>query len=429
MSLGLFHDTVAAISTPGGTSALAVVRISGPDAIGISGRIIRDKDSLLVCRSSSSVYTEILSGEKLIDDVVILVHRAPRSFTSEDLCEITSHGSPVIAREILSMLISNGARQAEPGEFSRRAFFNGKIGIEDAQLISIKAEAQSDRELRGAERAIHEKFERLHFAYESLIGIIALVDAEIDFGESDDIQVSGFEARLSSVRDILSSLVQGSANRSLNAGFYSVALVGPPNVGKSSIFNALLSYERSLVSEIPGTTRDYVEAFIDVGGFRVKLIDTAGDREAEEILESRGIELGRAASVRADISLRVTDPSNRAPEDDGELLLHNKIDLDGWSEGLSISAKTGAGIPDLHAWLAGRLGERASEFSQVSLSQSERGTLVSILEKLDRLSLELEPAILSEELRLISSDLSKLLGMNVSADSLDYIFSRMCIGK
>ncbi len=429
MSLSLFHDTIAAISTPIGTSALAIVRLSGPDALRITAKVVETPAALLAARSSTAVYANVVASGVTIDDVIIHVHRSPRSFTGEDLCEITAHGSPVVVQQILSLLITHGARQAEPGEFSRRAFFNGKIGIEEAELIFTKAESQSEVQLRGSERAIHEKFQRLRSAYDSLIGLIAVVDAEIDFGESDEIQITDFVPRIQSVQRTLQELIQSSVNRTLNSGFFSIALVGPPNVGKSSVFNALLSYERSLVSDIPGTTRDYVEAFINVEGFRLKLIDTAGIRESGEALESRGIELGVNASYGADLALRVTDPGDRKPAEDDGPFLHNKSDLDGWTDGLSVSAKTGAGFPELHKWLADLLIARTAESSQVSLSQSERETLASILQRLSSISLDLEPPILAEELRLVASDLSKLLGMNVSADSLDYIFSRMCIGK
>ena len=153
MLLDHFHDTIAAISTAEGRSALGMVRISGMDAIGIVSKVISEPEALWVARGGSSIYTKISVGRE-IDDVVIHIFRAPRSFTGEDLCEITTHGSPVIMREVLAALIANGAREAEPGEFSRRAFFNGKIGIADAELISIKANAASERELRGAELAL-----------------------------------------------------------------------------------------------------------------------------------------------------------------------------------------------------------------------------------------------------------------------------------
>src|SRR5581483_4799027 len=164
-----------------------------------------------------------------------------------------------------------------------------------------------------------------------LISLIALVDAEIDFGESDHISIDGFESKIRGVANSLDHLIRMSSVRRENTGYFSVALTGPPNVGKSSIFNALLNFERSIVSDVPGTTRDYVEAFIEVEGFRVKLIDTAGIRETGESIEARGITLGANAATRADISLRVTDPTDRAPRtQSGNVLLHNKKDLDGW---------------------------------------------------------------------------------------------------
>src|SRR5579883_297932 len=385
--LGLFHDTIVAIATPESRSALAIVRISGPDAIGMLGKIVGDSASVFAARGGGAIYTSVVGSTpppprivgdaspllirftpeegvrgseevvrgtvgRTIDDVVIHVYRARRSYTGEDLCEITCHGSPVIAREIVALLVANGARHAEPGEFSRRAFFNGKIGLEEAELISVKANAESERELRGAELALAEKYVHLRSAHDKLISLIAQVDAEIDFGDSDQIEIYDFDSRIAEVTSEIELLVRNSANRRENTGYFTVALVGPPNVGKSSVFNALLNFERSIVSDIPGTTRDYVEAFINVGGFRVKLVDTAGLREADESLEARGISLGSEAARHADISLRVTEPGGRSPIlSDGEILLHNKIDLDSWNEGLSLSALTGDGIELFHAWL------------------------------------------------------------------------------
>ena len=430
MSLTQFHDTIAATSTAEGRAALGIVRISGPEAIGIVSKIVSEPENLLVARGGNSIYTSIINGEEDIDDVVIHIFRAPRSFTGEDLCEITTHGSPVIMRQVLEALVQQGAREAEPGEFSRRAFFNGKIGIEDAELISIKANANSEHELRGAELAMHEKFERLRTAYNKLIALIALIDAEIDFGDSDQIEIKDFAFRVDEVIHLLESLQRDSATRRENAGYFTVALTGPPNVGKSSIFNALLNFERSIVSETPGTTRDYVEAFIDVDGFRVKLIDTAGIREAEESIEAQGIALGTNAARHADISLRVTEPSDRNPQLlNGSILLHNKTDLDGWNDELRISALTGNGIEELHQWLASELGTRSSEFNQINLSNTEMTKLESITQILKSLNIALEPALLAEELRTATSELANLLGMNLGEDSLNYIFSKMCIGK
>ncbi len=447
MSLTHFHDTIAAASTAEGRAALGIVRISGTDAIQIVAKIVSEPENLLVARGGSSIYTNVAQTSvcdpaaesqtevcatlgAIIDDVVIHVFRAPRSFTGEDLCEITTHGSPIIMRQVLAALAAQGAREAEPGEFSRRAFFNGKIGIEDAELISIKANANSERELRGAELALHEKFERLRNAYNQLLTLIAQVDAEIDFGDSDQIHIENFSSSIDEVTGMLGELINDSANRKENAGYFTVALTGPPNVGKSSVFNALLNFERSIVSEIPGTTRDYVEAFIEIDGFRVKLIDTAGIREAEESIEAQGIAMGTNAARHADISLRVTEPSERAPQlTNGSILLHNKTDLDRWNNDLHISALNGSGIKELHLWLSTELRMRSSEFNQINLSNTEKIKLQSIVERLKTFNITLEPALLAEELRNSASELANLLGMNIGEDSLNYIFSKMCIGK
>ncbi len=430
MSVSLYHDTIAAISTAEARSALGIVRISGSDAIRVVSKIVSEPELVWVARAGSSIYSSIIAFGDIIDNVVLHIYRAPRSYTGEDLVEITTHGSPVIVRQVLDALVSHGAREAEPGEFSRRAFFNDKISIEDAELISVKANAASLRELRGAELALKEKFARLRNAYDELLSLVASIDAEIDFGDSDQIQISNFSAKINDVLKYLRSLVQDSANRRENAGFFTVALIGPPNVGKSSIFNALLNFERSIVSEIPGTTRDYVEAFIDIDGFRVKLIDTAGVREASESIEARGIELGTVAAFHADIALRVTDPSDRSPElRNGSILLHNKSDLDSWQDGIHVSALTGEGIDTLHSWMSEMVRSLLSEFTQINLNTSERVKLKSTIAKLESLNIGIEPSLLADELRFCTSELASLLGLDVGEDSLNYIFAKMCIGK
>jgi tRNA modification GTPase len=425
--LAQFHDTIAAIATPEGRSALAIVRLSGYEAIRVAAKIVSDPSALLVARTGTSIYASV--GD--IDDVVVHIFRAPRSYTGEDLIEITSHGSPVIARQLLDALVAAGARQAEPGEFSRRAFFNGKIGLEEAELISLKADAESERQLRGAELALQEKYERLRSAYDQVISLIALVDAEIDFGESDHIEIRAFDERVTSVTSTLDQMLRESANRRVNTGYFTLALTGPPNVGKSSVFNALLSYERSIVSDTPGTTRDYVEAFIDVDGFRVKLVDTAGIRETEESIEGRGIELGKTAAAHADLTLRLTEPGARTPplSKNGSIYLHNKIDLDAWPDGLRLSAISGEGLSDFHAWLSAELQARSSELSQLRMNEAERSSLQSVVKRLRAVRSDTEPPILAEELRQAAQNLGELLGVNTSEESLNFIFSKMCIGK
>ncbi|MFI5263216.1 MAG: tRNA uridine-5-carboxymethylaminomethyl(34) synthesis GTPase MnmE [Candidatus Kapaibacterium sp.] len=431
MSLSTLHDTICALSTPPGKSAIAVMRITGADAIKISAKCISDSDKLFTTRGGDSIYTNVIDENKNhIDDVIIAVFRAPHSYTGEDLVEIHTHGSTLIVDLLQHRLTSSGARLAEAGEFSRRAYMHGKVSLQELELLSLRIEASSERSLSKAESLVAKKYERLTSIYHSLVTLLAQVNAQIDFGESDLVQIQGLEEQVNIVRSSLQLFLEQSSNRSANKGYYSVALVGPPNVGKSSLFNALLKYERSIVSDIPGTTRDYLEAYIIIDGFRIKLIDTAGLREAKEELESKGIALGKTATEEADLTLHITDPQSRtATASEEEVLVHNKCDLDQYQNSIAISAKTGEGINTLIYFLRDKLIRFDSQYSGYSISDSERSLISEVLKTLANiLSLE-DITLVAEDFKRSADTIASLLGYNIGEDSLNHIFMKMCIGK
>lgn len=425
----LLH-TICALSTPPGKSALAMVRMTGPDAIAIAGKIIREPEELFVASGGAAIYTDVLTktGDPL-DDVIITVFRAPKSFTGEDVVEITTHGSELIAAEVAELLTSYGARLAEPGEFSRRAWMNGKMSLEEVEEIALRVDASSEQALHNAANVVRRKFERLRSAYNTVIEALALVNAEIDFGESDHIDASGFTTKLDETKQILRDLVEAAENKALDKGYISVALVGPPNVGKSSIFNALLRYERSIVSHIPGTTRDYVEAYMALHGRRIKVIDTAGIRSASDEIESRGIALGSEAQQDADIVLRITDPATRnVAAQTNETLVHNKCDVDDYTNGICISALDD-NINPLVEFLEQTIDSFDTGSSSLAISGSEAERLRNVLAKLGSISPAEEPTLIAEQLRSASGEIGELVGLNAGEESLSYIFSKMCIGK
>jgi tRNA modification GTPase len=431
MSLAILHDTICALSTPPGKSAIAVMRITGSDAIRFAARSLSDPDKLFVTRGGDSIYTNIIDDNKNhIDDVIVTVFRSPNSYTGEDLVEIHTHGSTLIVDMLQNLLTSSGARLAEAGEFSRRAFMHGKISLQELELLALRIDASSERSLSKAEAFIAKKYERLRKIYDSLISLLAQVNAQIDFGESDLVQISGLEEQVGKVCASLQLYLDESISRSANKGYYSVALTGPPNVGKSSLFNALLKYERSIVSDIPGTTRDYLEAFIIIDGFRIKLIDTAGLREVGEELESKGIALGRAATEEADLTLRITDAQSRDTTAlTNEVLIHNKCDLDLWKAPLSVSAMTGEGLDRLIEFLRERLIQFDSQYSGYSISDSERSLVGQVFRTLGNISGIEDITLVAEDLRQAAETISSLLGNNIGEDSLNHIFMKMCIGK
>jgi tRNA modification GTPase len=431
MSLAALHDTICALSTPAGKSAIAVLRLTGMDAIKIAAKNINDPEKLFTARGGDSIYTNVIDRTKNhIDDVIVTVFRAPHSYSGEDLVEIHTHGSILIIDILQSLLTSSGARLAEAGEFSRRAYMNGKISLQELELLSLRIDSSSERSLTKAESLIAQKYERLKDIYDALIALLAQVNAQIDFGESDNVQVDGLEEQIENIRSSLELLLEQASNKAINKGYYSIALIGPPNVGKSSLFNALLKYERSIVSNIPGTTRDYLEAFIVVDGFRIKLIDTAGLREAHEEIESKGITLGKSATEEADLTLRITDPESRTiTAHSDEVLVNNKCDLDHHKNGLSVSAVTGEGINLLMNFLKEKLSGFDSQFSSYSISESERSLIHQVLNIFDLILSFDDITLLAEDIRKASEIIASLSGFNVGADSLNHIFTKMCIGK
>ncbi len=431
MSLTTLHDTIFALSTPPGKSAIAVIRISGSDAIRISAKCISDPDKIFTDRGGDSIYTNVIDKHKNhIDDVIVTVFRAPHSYTGEDLVEIHTHGSTLIIDLLQHLLRSSGARLAEAGEFSRRAYMNGKISLEELETLVLRIDASSERSLSKVEFLVKKKFDTLRSIYESLIALLAQVNAQIDFGESDHVVVDGLESQVYDLCSSLQLYLDQASNKFANKGYYSIALTGPPNVGKSSLFNALLKYERSIVSDIPGTTRDYLEAFIILHGFRVKLIDTAGLREANEEIESKGIALGKSATEEADLTLRVTDPGSRATialQD--EILIHNKSDLDNYDNALSVSAFTGNGLDELMNFIKEHLINFDSQYSGYSISDSERSLISEVLRILEKVLSFDDITLLAENIRNASDIIASLLGYNIGEDSLNHIFMKMCIGK
>ncbi len=431
MSISTLHDTIYALSTPLGTSALATLRLSGSDAIGIAAKCIESSEKLFTALGGDSFYTNVCDANgDHIDDVVVTVWRAPRSYNGEDIIEFHTHGSPVIMDMLGNQLTLYGARLAEHGEFSRRAFMNGKQSPEELERTLMRLDASSEESLTKIERVLGEKFDRLRNIYDDIISLLAQVNAQIDFGESDHVEITGFEIQVAIIIDKLENLRAKAVNEQINKGYYSVALTGVPNVGKSSLFNTLLRYERSIVSEIPGTTRDYVEAFVMLEGFKVKIIDTAGLRDASDMVETKGIELGTNIAERADVVLRVTDPETRATKGFAdEIVVHNKCDIDGFRSGMFVSAQTAEGLPELSKYIALQISLIDSANTGYSLSKSEARIIDESMQLLAQSSKSTEISIVAEDIRAAADQIASLLGFNISEDSLNYIFSKMCIGK
>jgi tRNA modification GTPase len=308
--MGAYSDTICALVTPPGVGGLAVVRLSGPDALVIADRCFRGKQPLQEVPTHTIHYGRFLRGEELVDMVTASVFRAPRSYTGEDTVEFGCHGSMVVADEIVAALIEAGARLAEPGEFTRRAFLNGKLDLTQVEAVADLIYATSVPGARlAARQLVGGLTQRLRHLREQLLQAAALLELELDFAE-EDLEFVPREVllhQLSQGEAMCRRLAESyRAAQVLRSGFF-VGLVGYPNAGKSSLFNALLQRQRAIVSPLPGTTRDYLEESLYLDGIPVRLIDTAGVREAADTIELQGIALAQEAIRQCNVLLLIND--------------------------------------------------------------------------------------------------------------------------
>jgi tRNA modification GTPase len=382
-----------------------------------------------------------------IDEVVVTYYAAPRSYTAEDVVEISCHGSPVVLRFALERALAAGARLAEPGEFTLRAFLNGRIDLPRAEAVRDLIEATTVYQARVAAQQVSGSVSRrIAPLKEQLLELIALLEAGIDFAE-DDVSVAPVEEIVRRIGPVIEGVRRLAASFQfggvVHSGF-TLAIVGRPNVGKSSLFNRLLEQERAIVTDIPGTTRDLVSEAASIGGIPVRLCDTAGIRAAAERVESLGIERSWQAMADADLTLVVTDLSQGVTADDRELMARapkmlvaaNKCDLGGGpAEGIEVSAKTGEGIERLREAIVEAVapgGALEEETGFITSVRHER-LLVESAEYLEKARGAAEAAIPHEMLLLdlyaALRPIDAITGATTADDILNRIFSTFCIGK
>ena len=375
-------DTIAAIATAPGRGGVAVVRVSGSESFGIAERLtgIRDQGSGMSVRkvySRSDPCSLIPDPSSLIDECILLRFKSPHSYTGEDVVEFQSHGGAVTPRRVLEACLAAGARLAHRGEFTQRAFLSGKLDYAQAEsvldLIDAKTPRAADAALEGLSGRRRRECRAL---YESALDLSTRLEHALDIDEDE--LPSDFNASVNSQLSTLDSqlrtaIAKAAEGRLLRRGAL-VVLAGPPNAGKSSLMNALLEENRAIVSEIPGTTRDSIEAWIDLDGWPIRLVDTAGLREAKDEVESEGVRRAEELIAKADLVLFLADRGDRnvaAPLEDGSgrgaatflspqtLIVHSKCDL-GHGEGLNVSSKTGEGLDELKRAIIAKLEERVS---------------------------------------------------------------------
>lgn len=448
-------DTIVAIATPAGRGGLGVIRISGPDAPQIAADLV-GRDKPFKARHATFARIDVASGfSRTGDQVVITVFPNPHSYTGEDVAEISAHGSPVVLASLLRRAMAAGARLAEPGEFTLRAFLNGKLDLVQAEAVADLIDAVTPLQARAAFDQLEGTLTAAIGAIErDLFDVIAKLEASLDFPDEGYHFVGAAEARasLAAITARLEQLLEQSARGRLVREGAQVAIVGAPNVGKSSLFNALLNTKRAIVTAIPGTTRDMLTERADIGGLSLVLIDTAGVRETSDVVEQEGVARTRDALGVADLVLVVLDRSREMTGEDRGILAEtsdqprvvvlNKSDLAAvvTEPGVAISARTGAGLDDLIAAIADVLNGGGNPAGLSDMRDQPTVTNVRHTALLERARAAILRAIaalegeVSEEFPLLDLQeaahaLQEITGRRTSDDLLHHIFAKFCIGK
>lgn len=317
-------DTIAAISTPIGEGGIAIIRISGDDAISIANKLYKGKSTLDSVKSHTINYGYITDAyNNVIDEVLVTIMKAPKTFTMEDVVEINCHGGFVIANKMLNVVIENGARLAEPGEFSKRAFLNGRIDLSQAEAVIDLIRAKTDRASEVALKQIEGKLSgKINDIRKTIIEVLAFIEVNIDYPEHDidEITYDYLLKNISAVKFEINLLLNQAKEGKIYRDGISIAIIGRPNVGKSSLLNTLISEAKAIVTDIPGTTRDIVEEYINIKGIPIKLIDTAGIRETDNIVEKLGVEKAKEVLNEADLILLVFNNNDELIAEDLELI-------------------------------------------------------------------------------------------------------------
>ncbi len=446
------NDTIAAVSTPFGEGAIAVVRLSGPRAVAVADAIFSSKKKAGELPSRVQQYGKIIEDGRVIDDVLLSVHRAPASYTGEDVVEINCHGGILVTRRVLDAVIAGGARVAEPGEFTQRAFLHGKMDLTQAEAVMDLIRAQTDLALRAATEQLEGRLgARVREIRELLLNLLAHIEAFIDFPDEDIDPDTGATLlkHLDDAREKIAALLRtADQGKILREGVRTV-IVGEPNVGKSSLLNVLLGYERAIVSALPGTTRDTIEEVINLRGIPLRLVDTAGLRESEDAIEREGMARTLQHIERADLVLHLADGSEPrrqaawASAGDAhrpELLILNKRDLSehaSWTgvEGVRISCRTLEGTDQLADDIFRRVmgGGVALRDSSIAINARHQACLKTAAQFADAARSALTGGLSAEfiaiEVRAALDAVGEVVGKADTEELLGKIFSNFCIGK
>ena len=445
-------DTIVAISTALGEGAISIIRVSGVDAIKIINPLFDGKD-LEKAPSHTINYGHIVYKGEIIDEVLLSIMRAPKTYTKEDVIEINTHGSIAVVNKIMEILLLEGCRLAEPGEFTKRAFLNGRIDLTESEGVMDLINSETELTRKMAINELSGNVSRLITdTREDIISLVSNIEVNIDYPEYEDIEVVTINKIKEKVREIkeklLKTLKLSEDGKILKDGIKTVIL-GKPNVGKSSLLNALLEEEKAIVTDVKGTTRDIVEGSILVGGVKLNLIDTAGVRKSDDIVEKIGIEKSLNLIDEAELVLLILDASCPLSEEDKYLLektkdkkriiIMNKIDLklnNSYSDDvIKISAKNNDGIEDIKDAIkelfnvGAFMSKNLTFFTNVRQISLLKSAIKSLEDVEQGIKEEREIYIIEIDLKLVWEKLGDIIGANYTEELIDNLFSRFCLGK
>lgn len=460
--MNYLEDTIAAISTPIGFSGIGIVRLSGDQAVSIVEKIFqpKSKKKLREHPNRSMVYGHIVDRDgNILDEVLVSIMLAPNTYTREDIVEINCHGGVVSVRKILESVTQEGARLADPGEFTKRAFLNGRLDLSQAEAVIDVINAKTDKSLKMSMKQLEGSLsKKVSEIRNDLLEILAYIEAGIDYPEYDieEMSYDTMKLRMGEALEAVQKLIETSENGKLIREGIKTAIVGRPNVGKSSLLNALLGEERAIVTEIEGTTRDSIEEYINIRGIPLKIIDTAGIRDTENVIEQIGITKTKAILEESDFVLLLLDGQRKLEKEDMELLrlvdekkgfiLINKVERDqvlvkdevqalSHMKVLEISIVADVGIEELKDQIYESIsdsngdGDSYEMVSNIRHIQLLKESATSLEEGMEGLGMGIPVEMLSVDVKNAWDALGKITGETVGEALLDEIFGKFCIGK
>lgn len=451
-------DTICAIATSQGIGAIAIIRVSGDEAIKIVNKIFKGKD-LTKVKSHTINYGHIIENKTIIDEVLVSVMKSPKTFTKENVVEINTHGGVSVTNKVLELLLENGCRLAEPGEFTKRAFLNGRIDLLEAEAIMDMIHSKTESQRKMAVNQITGKISNLINDLRSeMVQIISNINVNIDYPEYDDVDIVTNDIlvpKIKKLKERIEQILRESKNGRIIKEGIKTSIIGKPNVGKSSLLNALLQEDKAIVTNIAGTTRDIVEGQISINGILLNIIDTAGIRETKDVIEAIGVEKSLKMMEEADLVLLMLNNNEELSKDIKEiierlsakkyLVLINKIDLDNKLDKkelkvdsnriVELSVKENKGIEELKAKIQELFSIKELETKDPTYLSNSRS--ISILKNCLKRIKDIEKAIkknmpidmLELDIKNIWEELGKINGSTYDEELLDEMFSRFCLGK